>query len=108
MVSVQHRGTGDTEVDLNTMTERINGAAIEVHKVLGPGLTASACEECLSSIEPIHEAQPLTYLKLGGSTRKSQRFARRGRHKTPHTSEDSVAFAPLRVLCASVVNGVPK
>ncbi len=28
----------DTEVDLNTITERIIGAAIEVHKVLGPDL----------------------------------------------------------------------
>jgi len=100
-------------VDLNTITERIIEAAIEVHKVLGPGLLESAYEECLcrelalrgigverqlplpveykgarldcayrvdllveqsvvveiksvSSIEPIHEAQLLTYLKLGG------------------------------------------
>jgi GxxExxY protein len=100
-------------VDLNTITERIIGAAIEVHKALGPGLMESAYEECLcrelalrgigverqlplpveykgvrldcsyrldllveqsvvveikslSSIEPIHEAQLLTYLKLGG------------------------------------------
>jgi len=100
-------------VDLNTITERIIEAAIEVHKVLGPGLMESAYEECLcrelalrgigverqlplpveykgarldcayrvdllveqsvvveiksvSSIEPIHEAQLLTYLKLGG------------------------------------------
>ena len=95
------------------ITEQIIGAAIEVHKVLGPGLMESAYEECLcrelalrgigverqsplpveykgarldcgyrldllveqsvvveikslSSIEPIHEAQLLTYLKLGG------------------------------------------
>jgi len=100
-------------LDLNTITERIIGAAIEVHKVLGPGLMESAYEECLcrelalrgigverqlplpveykgarldcayrvdllveqsvvveikslSSIERIHEAQLLTYLKLGG------------------------------------------
>jgi len=100
-------------VDLNTTTERIIGAAIEVHKVLGPGLMESAYEECLcrelalrgigverqlqlpveykgvrldcgyridllveqsvvveikslSSIERIHEAQLLTYLRLGG------------------------------------------
>jgi GxxExxY protein len=100
-------------LDLNTITERIIGAAIEVHKVLGPGLMESAYEECLcrelalcgisverqlqlpveykgvrldcnyrvdllvaqsvvveikslSSIEGIHEAQLLTYLKLGG------------------------------------------
>ena len=100
-------------MDLNSITERIIGAAIEVHKALGPGLMESAYEECLcrelalrgigierqlplpveykgvrldcsyrldllveqsvvveikslSSIEPIHEAQLLTYLKLGG------------------------------------------
>ncbi|MGO8943961.1 MAG: GxxExxY protein [Syntrophobacteraceae bacterium] len=100
-------------MDLNTLTERIIEAAIEVHKVLGPGLMESAYEECLcrelalrgigverqlplpveykgarldcayrvdllveqsvvveiksvSSIEPIHEVQLLTYLKLGG------------------------------------------
>lgn len=29
------------------MTERILGAAIEVHKILGPGLMESAYEECL-------------------------------------------------------------
>ncbi len=100
-------------MDLNNITEQIIGAAIEVHKVLGPGLMESAYEECLcrelalrgigverqlplpveykgvrldcgyrldalveqsvvveiksvSSIEPIHEAQLLTYLKMGG------------------------------------------
>jgi GxxExxY protein len=95
------------------ITEQIIGAAIEVHRALGPGLLESAYEECLchelalrdvpfqrqyplpvvykglclecgyridllvsdsvvvelkavSSLEPIHEAQLLTYLKLGG------------------------------------------
>lgn len=98
---------------LNQVTEQIIGAAIEVHRALGPGLLESAYEECLghelslrgiaferqralpveykgvkldcgyrldllvgsavvvelkavSAIEPIHEAQLLTYLKLGG------------------------------------------
>jgi len=97
----------------NEITEQIIGAAIEVHRVLGPGLLESAYEECLchelrlrgmsferqrhlpveykgmtldcsyridllvgntivveikavSDIEPIHEAQLLTYLRLGG------------------------------------------
>jgi len=100
-------------MDVNKITEQIIGAAIEVHRVLGPGLLESAYEECLcrdlelrsmpfarqrplpieykgvtlecgyrldllvdnavvveikavSSIEPIHEAQLLTYLRIGG------------------------------------------
>jgi GxxExxY protein len=98
---------------INEMTEAIIGAAIEVHRALGPGLLESAYEECMchevnlrhvpferqlalpvrykgvaldcgyrldmvaaklvvaeiKSVEkilPIHEAQLLTYLKLGG------------------------------------------
>jgi GxxExxY protein len=95
------------------MTGEVIGAAIEVHRALGPGLLESAYEKCLcrelalrhvpfvrqlplavdykglkldccyrldllvasavvvevkaiSAIEPIHEAQLLTYMKLGG------------------------------------------
>jgi GxxExxY protein len=33
--------------DLNELTDRIIGAAIEVHRCLGPGLLESAYEECL-------------------------------------------------------------
>ena len=98
---------------INELTEKIIGAAIAVHKALGPGLLESAYEECLAhelsfsgifferqvplpiiyrsiqldcgyrldflvertivlelkaleSLQPIHEAQLLTYLKLGG------------------------------------------
>ena len=112
-MTVHHRDTESTEMDLNKITEQIIGAAIEVHRALGPGLLESAYEECLcqelrlrgvpfarqrplpveykgkkldcgyrldllvadavvveikavESIEPIHEAQLLTYLKLGG------------------------------------------
>lgn len=98
---------------MKEITEKIIGAAIEVHKTIGPGLLESAYEECLAhemrlrglnferqvplpvvykgvnldcgyrldflvervvvlelkavdAVEPIHEAQWLTYLKLGG------------------------------------------
>src|SRR5687768_8072087 len=100
-------------LDVNKTTEAIIGAAIEVHRLLRPGLLESTYEECLSeelllrkipfkrqialpvvyktkkldigyridllvndevivelktveSILPIHEAQTLTYMKLGG------------------------------------------
>jgi GxxExxY protein len=100
-------------MDLNGITEQVIGAAIEVHKGLGPGLLESAYEECIArelelrrmpfarqvplpvrykgvaldcgyrldlpvadavvvelkaveALELIHEAQVLTYLKLGG------------------------------------------
>ncbi len=34
-------------MDINKVTEKIIGSAIEVHKQLGPGLLESAYEECL-------------------------------------------------------------
>ena len=55
------------------------GAAIEVHRQLGPGLLESAYEACLAyelaqrgldawrQVElPVHESQLLSYLKLSG------------------------------------------
>ena len=100
-------------MDINDLTGKVIGAAIEVHKILGPGLLESAYEGCLcrelelrkmlferqkelfveykgvkldcgyrldivvanrlivelkacDSLQPIHEAQLLTYLKLTG------------------------------------------
>ena len=100
-------------VDLNNITERIIGAAIAVHRELGPGLLESTYEACLAyelidqgleierqkaipvryrgvdldcgyridllvesrvivelkaveSLEPIHDAQLLSYLRLSG------------------------------------------
>lgn len=99
-------------LDINKTTESVIGAAIEVHRHLGPGLLESAYEECLceelllrkipfkrqvvlpvtykdkkldigyridllvndevvvelktvESVLPIHEAQTLTYMRLG-------------------------------------------
>jgi GxxExxY protein len=101
--------------DVNVLTGKIIGAAIEVHRHLGPGLLESAYRKCLmqelvlrgirfrhewplplqykrvrldsgyrldllaadavvveaksvESLAPIHEAQLLTYLRLGGWT----------------------------------------
>jgi GxxExxY protein len=34
-------------MNMNNLTREVIGAAIEVHKHLGPGLLESACEECL-------------------------------------------------------------
>jgi GxxExxY protein len=104
---------GVFKMKTNQLTGQIIGAAIEVHKALGPGLLESVYEECLcheldvrqipygrqqalpveykgvkidcgyridllvsdlvilelksvDSLQPIHEAQLLTYLKLTG------------------------------------------
>lgn len=100
-------------MEVNKVTETIIGAAIEVHRTLGPGLLESAYQTCLAremalrglsfeqelplrlnykglqldcsyrldflveqavivelktveALQPIHEAQLLTYLKLAG------------------------------------------
>ncbi len=37
----------DTEAQRDSLTEKVIGAAIEVHRALGPGLLESAYEECL-------------------------------------------------------------
>ena len=112
---MSHLGRAEVaeSIVMNGLTEKIIGLAIEVHKVLGPGLLESAYEGCLAheltlanisferqvplpvtykslqldcgyridflvektlvlelkaveSLQSIHEAQLLTYLKLGG------------------------------------------
>lgn len=50
---LKHRGTEDTEneeiaMDINELTGAIIGAAIEVHRRLGPGLLESAYRVCLA------------------------------------------------------------
>lgn len=114
----RHRGhKGDTEKDmnphLNQLTYEIIGAALEVHRTLGPGLLESSYRKCLcrelfvrgipfqkeqplpleykgirleggyridivvarlvvvevksvEALAPIHDAQLLTYLRIGG------------------------------------------
>ena len=104
---------GKTIAELNRMTSDVIGAAIEVHRQLGPGLLESSYRECLcrelvlrginferekplplqykgihlgcgyrldllvansvvvevksvESLAPIHEAQLITYLRIGG------------------------------------------
>jgi GxxExxY protein len=41
---INHR---DTEAQRDSLSEAVIGAAIEVHRALGPGLLESAYEECL-------------------------------------------------------------
>lgn len=48
---IQHRGAEAqrfTEDDFNDLTSRVIGAAIEVHRELGPGLLESVYEYCLA------------------------------------------------------------
>ncbi len=103
----------DTRIQKGSLTDQVLGLAIEVHKILGPGLLESAYEKCLcyelgqsglnhnrqvhlpvmykeiklecgyrvdivvedsliievkavNAMQPIYEAQILTYLKLTG------------------------------------------
>jgi GxxExxY protein len=44
---LHHKGTKDTKVSADRLSYDIVGAAIEVHKHLGPGLLESAYEACL-------------------------------------------------------------
>ena len=47
VTNVHRRDAEAQRMYLNQITEKIIGAAIEIHKTLGPGLLESAYEECL-------------------------------------------------------------
>src|SRR5262249_16195379 len=44
---LHHRDTEGTETEKDPLSKLVIGAAIEVHRALGPGLLESAYEECL-------------------------------------------------------------
>ncbi len=45
---INHRGHGEHGVKYEKVTEPVIQAAIEVHRILGPGLLESAYEQCLA------------------------------------------------------------
>ena len=47
MTLLNHRDTESTETEKDPLSREIIGAAIEVHRTLGPGLLEGAYEECL-------------------------------------------------------------
>lgn len=85
----------------NELTERIIGAAIEVHRALGPGLLESAYEECLAHELKLRRidferqlALPVVY--KGVSLDCGYRL-RRGIKRIVHDfKENSAPSAPLR------------
>jgi GxxExxY protein len=45
---INHRGHRERRADINRLTEKVIGCAIEVHRALGPGLLESTYEQCLA------------------------------------------------------------
>ena len=72
----------------NEISERTIGAAIEVHRILGPGLLESVYEEALC-----HEL----HLRF--------KFVRQQSDPIPFTRTKQIISAHLRVLCASALIG---
>jgi hypothetical protein len=61
------------DVALNYLTGIVLAAAIEVHRVLGPGLLESIVEDkvvvevkSVEALAPVYKAQVLTYLRVTG------------------------------------------
>jgi len=63
------RGMSTEAERLTALTEQIIGAAIEVHRVLGPGLLESAYESCVC-----YELINVKILTQGGVMRKVNGF----------------------------------
>lgn len=75
---MQHKGTKDTKANADKVSHEVIGAAIEVHRTVGPGLLESIYEECLAHELRLRNlsfkrqvALPLTYkgLHLGSAYR---------------------------------------
>jgi GxxExxY protein len=144
----------------NEITDAIIGAAIAVHRELGPGLLESAYETCLvyeltergfkverqkslpliyrrvhldcgyridllvenqivvelktiDRLEPIHEAQLLSYLKLSGCEvglliNFNVKVLRNGIKRLVHGFKDEYSPRPLRAPRLTVTNGTCK
>jgi GxxExxY protein len=69
---VHHRGTEDTENSDVVVSREIIGAAVEVHRALGPGLLESSYQHCLCHELALRKIQferevpiPIRYKGLG-------------------------------------------
>src|SRR3990170_1156419 len=83
------------------LTRKIIAAAIEVHKILGPGLLKS-----VESVLPVHEAQLLTYLRLTGRQvglliNFNETMLKNGIHRKVLNAHDSDVESALTSLCLS-------